>query len=241
MEVVIHGAAPCPPTVKRGMIDWWGPKVIEYYGATEGGIISYIDSNEWLGRGGSVGRPQPDVEVIVVDDDGRRLGVGEEGSLYFRNATSGSFEYHNAPEKTAEAHLEPGVFTSGDVGFLDEEGYLWLSDRKIDMVISGGVNIYPAEIEGVLAGHPSVADVAVIGIPNEEYGEELKAVVVVQPGVTPDQALVGELIRFCREHLAGYKAPRSVDFTDALPRTESGKIRKGPLREPHWEGLERRI
>ena len=241
MEVVIHGAAPCPPTVKRGMIDWWGPKVIEYYGATEGGIISYIDSNEWLERGGSVGRPQPDVEVIVVDDDGRRLGVGEEGSLYFRNATSGSFEYHNAPEKTAEAHLEPGVFTSGDVGFLDEEGYLWLSDRKIDMVISGGVNIYPAEIEGVLAGHPSVADVAVIGIPNEEYGEELKAVVVVQPGVTPDQALVGELIRFCREHLAGYKAPRSVDFTDALPRTESGKIRKGPLREPHWEGLERRI
>ena len=151
------------------------------------------------------------------------------------------FECHNAPEKTDAAHLEPGVFTTGDMGHLDEDGYLWLSDRKIDMIISRGVNIYPAEIEGVLGGHPLVADVTVIGVPNEEFGEEVKAVVVANDGVEPDDSLRGTLAAFCRENLAGYKCPRSIDFADALPRTGTGKVQKRKLRDPYWEGIDRQI
>jgi long-chain acyl-CoA synthetase len=161
--------------------------------------------------------------------------------LYFRNAMGTDFEYHNAPEKTAEAHLEPGVFTSGDVGYLDEDGYLWLSDRKIDMIISGGVNIYPAEIEGVLGGHPKVADVSVIGVPNEEFGEEVKAIVVPNDGVAADDEFRALLAAHCRENLAGFKCPRTIDFSDALPRTGTGKVQKRKLREPFWEGRERHI
>jgi long-chain acyl-CoA synthetase len=151
------------------------------------------------------------------------------------------FEYHNAPDKTTDVHLEPGVFTTGDVGYLDDDGYLWLSDRKIDMIISGGVNIYPAEIEGVLAGHPLVADAAVIGVPNEEFGEEVKAVVVPNEGVTGDDELRATLAAHCRENLAGFKVPRSIDFVDELPRTGTGKIQKTKIREPYWEGRDRRI
>ncbi len=241
LRVVMHGAAPCPPAVKRGMIDWWGPKISEYYGSTEGSVISVVDSNDWLERGGSVGRPLPGFEVIVVGDDGARLGPMESGTLYIRNARGTDFEYHNAPEKTADSHLEPGVFTTGDVGYLDDEGFLWLSDRKIDMVISGGVNIYPAEIEGVLGGHPKVGDVAVIGVPNEDFGEEVKAIVVVNDGIVASDALTAELIEHCRENLAGYKQPRSFEFVDALPRTGTGKIQKAKLRDPYWEGAERSI
>jgi long-chain acyl-CoA synthetase len=241
LEYVIHGAAPCPPVVKRGLIEWWGPKIHEYYGSTEGSIISIITSDEWLERGGSVGKPQATVEVLVVDADGKTLGPNESGTLYFRNLMGMDFEYHNAPEKTADAHLEPGVFTTGDMGYLDDDGYLWLSDRKIDMIISGGVNIYPAEIEGVLGGHPQVGDVAVIGIPNEEFGEEVKAVVVPNDGVTGGDELVATLSAFCRENLAGYKVPRSFDFLEALPRTGTGKVQKRKLREPYWEGVERSI
>ena len=144
------------------------------------------------------------------------------------------FEYHNAPEKTADAHLEPGVYTTGDVGYLDDEGYLWLGDRKIDMIISGGVNIYPAEIEGVLGGHPQVLDVTVIGVPNEEFGEEVKAIVVPNDGVAGDDDLRATLGAFCRENLAGYKCPRSFDFMDELPRTGTGKVKKRLLRDPFW-------
>jgi long-chain acyl-CoA synthetase len=241
LQLVLHGAAPCPPAVKRSMIEWWGPKITEYYGSTEGSVITIIRSEDWLRKGGSVGPAMPGVEIIVVGEDGRRCGPNEEGTLYFRNETGMDFEYHNAPEKTAEAHLEPGVFTTGDVGYLDDEGYLWLSDRKIDMIISGGVNIYPAEIEGVLGGHPLVADVAVIGVPNEEFGEEVKAIVVPNEGVNPDDDLRATLGAFCRERLAGYKCPRSFDFRDALPRTGTGKIQKRKLREPYWDGIERKI
>lgn len=241
LQIVLHGAAPCPPVVKQAMIDWWGPKISEYYGSTEGSVITMIDSHEWMAKGGSVGKPLPNMEVIVVGDDGTRLGPNESGTLYFRNGMGSDFEYHNAPEKTAESHLEPGVFTTGDVGYLDDDGYMWLSDRKIDMIISGGVNIYPAEIEGVLGGHDLVADVAVIGVPNEEFGEEVKAVVVANDGVSADDALRSTLIDHCREHLAGFKRPRSIDFVDELPRTGTGKIQKAKVRAPYWEGTDRAI
>jgi len=234
LELVLHGAAPCPPVVKQSMIDWWGPKITEYYGSTEGSVITLIDSEQWVAKGGSVGAPLPHMEVMVIDDDGNRVGVNESGTLYFRNGMGQDFEYHKAPEKTAEAHQGPGVFTTGDVGYLDEDGYLWLSDRKIDMIISGGVNIYPAEIEGALGGHPLVADVTVFGVPNEEFGEEVKAVVVANDGVAPDDDLRATLAAFCRENLAGYKCPRSFDFLPELPRTGTGKVQKRKLREPYW-------
>jgi len=241
LAVAWHGAAPCPPAVKRSLIEWWGPKVTEYYGSTEGSIISVIPAVDWLTKGGSVGRPLDSVEVLVVDDGGERLPPGSEGTLYFRNKMGTDFSYHNDEEKTKAAHLEPGVFTTGDVGYIDEDGFLWLSDRKIDMIISGGVNIYPAEIEGVLASHSSVEDVAVIGVPDDEFGESVKAVVQLVPGIVGDEALADELIAHCRSLLAGYKAPRSVDFIDEIPRTGTGKIQKAPLRVPYWAGRDRRI
>ncbi len=238
---VLHGAAPCPPEVKRRMIDWWGPIISEYYGSTEGSVITLISAEQWLEKGGSVGPPRPTMEIYVVGEDGTRLDTGQDGTLYFRNTMGTDFEYHNAPDKTLEAHLEPGVFTTGDVGHLDEDGFLWLSDRKIDMIISGGVNIYPAEIEGVLGGHPDVADVAVIGIPDDEFGEEVKAVVVAGPGLTADADGSERLLAHCREHLAGYKTPRSVDFVTELPRTGTGKVKKAVLREPYWADVDRVI
>jgi long-chain acyl-CoA synthetase len=241
LQLVLHGAAPCPPRVKQAMIDWWGPKITEYYGSTEGSVITMIDAVDWMAKGGSVGRPLANMEVIVLRDDGTRCVAGETGTLYVRNALGSDFEYHNAPEKTAASHREPGVFTTGDVGHLDDEGYLWLSDRKIDMIISGGVNIYPAEIEGVLGGHLLVSDVAVIGVPNEEYGEEVKAVVVPAGGVPADDELRVTLAAHCRSLLAGFKVPRSFDFVDELPQTGTGKIQKAKLRAPYWEGHGRTI
>jgi long-chain acyl-CoA synthetase len=229
-----HGAAPCPPPWKRSMIDWMGPVIHEYYGSTEGAFISVIDSAEWLERGGSVGKPLDVMQVFVVDDDGKHVGANETGTLYFKSATGSDFEYHNDPDKTAAAHLEPGVFTTGDVGHIDEDGYLWLSDRKIDMIISGGVNIYPAEIEAVLAENEAVSDVAVIGVPNEEFGEEVKAIVQLSDEVADLEKLEGQLMDACRERLAGYKRPKSIDFIEELPRTGTGKILKRELREPYW-------
>ncbi len=245
LKLVLHGAAPCPPVVKRQLIDWWGPIITEYYGSTEGSVITMITSEQWLAKGGSLGPPLPNMEIMVIGDDGTPVESGKQGTLYFRSGMGMDFEYHNAPEKTAEAHLEPGVFTTGDVGYVDEDGYLWLSDRKIDMIISGGVNIYPAEIEQVLGGHPLVADVAVIGVPNAEYGEEVKAVIVLTEagangpgGVEGTTATLGA---YCREQLAGYKCPRSYDVADALPRTGTGKVQKRKLRAPYWAGHDRAI
>ncbi len=241
LQLVLHGAAPCPPLVKQAMIDWWGPVINEYYGSTEGSVITMIDSKQWMAKGGSVGPPMPGKEILVVGDDGSRLGPNESGTLYFRDAMGMDFEYHNAPDKTVTSHLEPGVFTTGDVGYLDDDGYLWLSDRKIDMIISGGVNIYPAEIEGVLAGHPLVADAAVIGIPNDDFGEEVKAIVVANDGVAADDELREVLSAYARQQLAGYKVPRTFDFVDELPQTGTGKVQKAKLRAPYWEGRERQI
>lgn len=241
LATVWHGAAPCPPVVKRALIDWWGPKINEYYGSTEGSIISTISATEWLTKGGSVGKPLDNVEVIVVGDDDRPVDAGVTGTLYFRNRMGMDFSYHNDDAKTAAVHRGPGVFTTGDVGHLDADGYLWLSDRRIDMIISGGVNIYPAEIEGALAAHAAVADVAVIGVPDDEYGENVKAIVQVADGHVAGEELAAALIRHCRSLLAGYKAPKSVDFIASIPRTGTGKIQKQPLRAPYWAGQNRTI
>ncbi|MEL6892206.1 MAG: AMP-binding protein [Actinomycetota bacterium] len=244
LQLVIHGAAPCPTAVKQGLIEWWGPKITEYYGSTEGSIISLIDSEQWLAKGGSVGPPLPHMEVTIVDDDGNVCPPNVPGTVWFRNAMGTDFEYHNAPDKTADSHSGHGA-TTGDVGYLDDDGYLWLSDRKIDMIISGGVNIYPAEIESVIGGDRAVADVAVIGVPNDEFGEEVKAMVVLDPDApdrpTDDDAARAHLDQLCRTQLAGYKVPRSYEFLDELPRTGTGKVKKAILRAPFWDDADRTV
>jgi long-chain acyl-CoA synthetase len=241
LVVVWHGAAPCPPETKRRMIEWWGEVVSEYYGSTEGSIVTQINATEWLERPGSVGQAGAMVEITIRDDDGKEQPVGESGQIYVKNLMGSDFEYHNEPEKTADVHLEPGVFTFGDIGYFDEDGYLYLSDRKIDMIISGGVNIYPAEIEAVLVQHPAVEDAAVFGIPNDEFGEEVKAAVQLTAGQQGDDALTETLIEFCREHLAHYKAPRSVDYEEEFPRHETGKLYKRLLRDRYWQEQGRSI
>ena len=241
LRIVWHGAAPCPPETKRAMIDWWGPCIHEYYGSTEGGVVTGISSAEWLQRPRSVGRVIGKVELRILRDDGSTADTDEEGTICMRNLTAVELTYHNDAAKTQAAHLAPGWFTTGDVGHLDAEGYLHLTDRKIDMIISGGVNIYPAEIEGVLSSHPAVRDVAVIGVPNEEFGEEVKAIVELVDGVVGNADLGDALRLHCRERLAGYKVPRSIEYRNGLPRTETGKLQKRLLRDAYWHGLGRRI
>jgi acyl-CoA synthetase (AMP-forming)/AMP-acid ligase II len=234
MQGVIHAAAPCPADVKRKMIDWWGPILHEYYAGTEGNGIVYCNSEQWLAHPGTVGAALSGA-VHIVDDDKNELGVGEEGLIYFSGG--GSFEYHGDAEKTASSRLRNGWSTLGDVGRLDEDGYLYLTDRKANMIISGGVNIYPQETENVLTLHPLVLDVAVIGVPNEDFGEEVRA--VVQPTQMPEdesaaRRLEGELIAYCREHLSSLKCPRKVDFRADLPRHPTGKLYKRLLRDEYW-------
>ncbi len=241
MVTVMHGAAPCPPEVKRDMLEWWGPVVSEYYGGTEGGFLTMITGAEWLERPGSLGRETPMAEVHVFSDDGQRCAPGESGQIWFRSKVGADFEYHNDPDKTRAAHGPEGMGTLGDVGYLDDDGYLFMSDRKIDMIISGGVNIYPAEIEGVLVTHPAVADAAVYGIPDDEFGEQVMASVELVAGATVDGDLETSLIEHCREHLAGYKVPRRLEVVDVLPRQPTGKLYKRLLRDPHWEGTGRTI
>jgi long-chain acyl-CoA synthetase len=236
LRAVVHGAAPCPIWVKEAMIDWWGPVLNEYYGATEGGI-TIIGSDEWQAHKGSVGKPLPLYSVEIRDDDGKEVPTGEVGTVWFRSLMSDqTFSYYKDEEKTRGAHLEPGVFTLGDVGRVDDDGYLFLTDRKSDLIISGGVNIYPAEVEKVLGQHPAVADVAVFGIPHEEWGEEVKAAVELIAGHEPSDDLAADLIGFCRDRLAHYKCPRSVDFEDELPRHPTGKLYKRLLRDRYWSG-----
>ena len=242
LKAVFHTGAPCAPDVKRQMLEWWGPVIHELYSATEtGGLGCFITGDEWLKKPGTVGKPLPVVSIEIVGDDGEVLPPHEVGTVYIRNLIGGDFSYHGAPEKTAQAHREPGVMTVGDVGYLDDDGYLFLCDRKIDMIISGGVNIYPAEIEAVLVNHPAVLDAAVFGIPHDEFGEEVKAVIQPAPGHRQSEALTAEILAYAREHLAGYKVPRSIDFTDEFPRTETGKLVKRELRDPYWQGRERSI
>ena len=240
--MVLHGAAPVSPAVKRRMIEWWGEVLVEYWGGTEGGTCTLVDSADWLAHPGTVGKPLPSWEVFAVDDAGRRLPTGEDGLLYSRHKqVMDFFEYHGAPEKTAEAYLEPGAFTLGDVGHVDADGYVYLADRKSNMIISGGVNIYPAEIEQVLQEHPAVADVGVFGIPDDEWGESVKAAVELRPGFEPSRELEAEILAFGREQLAGYKVPRSIDFEPELPRHPTGKLFVRQLRERYWADRGRRI
>jgi acyl-CoA synthetase (AMP-forming)/AMP-acid ligase II len=239
---VLHGAAPIAAPVKQRMIEWWGPVLVEYWGGTESGVVTLVDSQEWLAHPGTVGRVLPHWEAFAVDDDGRRLPPGETGALYSRHRDLlEPFVYHRDAEKTASAYLEPGVMTLGDVGWVDADGYVFLCDRKSNMIISGGVNIYPAEIEQALAEHPAVADVAVFGIPDDEWGETVKAAVQLAPGFTGSPALEAEILAFGRVHLAGYKVPRSIDFERELPRHPTGKLLVRELREHYWSDRARRI
>jgi long-chain acyl-CoA synthetase len=233
MEVAIHAAAPCPVDVKHSMMDWWGPVLWEYYSSTEANGITLISPQEWLEHPGSVGRSKLGViHICDPDDDGRELATGEIGTIYFERPER-PFEYHHDAEKTDEAtHPRHGTWTTtGDVGYVDEDGFLYLTDRKAFMIISGGVNIYPQEIENCLTMHPAVYDVAVIGVPDREMGEQVKAVVQLAAGHEGTDELATELIEHVRANIARYKAPRSVDFTDALPRTATGKLVKGELRK----------
>ncbi|MDX1648930.1 MAG: AMP-binding protein [Myxococcota bacterium] len=238
LQVAIHAAAPCPIPVKEQMIAWWGPVLHEYYAGTEGNGFCAIDSEQWLAHKGSVGRPLRG-EIHILDDEGRELPPGETGTIYFGGGAD--FEYHNDPEKTRGARSAEGWSTLGDVGFLDEEGYLYLTDRKAHMIISGGVNIYPQEAENVLITHPKVQDVAVIGVPNEEFGEEVKAVVQPMDMAEAGPELARELMEWCRERLSHVKCPRSVDFEAELPRHPTGKLYKRLLKDRYWKGHETRI
>jgi long-chain acyl-CoA synthetase len=241
LQVAIHAAAPCPVPVKQQMIEWWGPIIFEYYGATEGTGATIINSEEWLAHPGSVGRALNST-VHILDEDGNELPVGESGVVWFEPGISSlTFEYYKDPDKTAANHNREGWATVGDMGRLDEEGYLYLTDRRDFMIVSGGVNIYPQEAENLLVTHPKVMDVAVFGVPNEEMGEEVKA--VVQPIDMADAGpdLERELLAFCRDNLAHYKCPRTVDFDAELPRQPTGKLYKRLLRDRYWTGKETRI
>ena len=238
MRAAIHGAAPCPHEVKRKMLDWWGPVVIEYYAASEGGGTG-ITAEEWLARPGSVGKAWPGSEVRVLDKDGADLPPGEPGLVYLRMGAS-TFDYYKDEAKTLASRAR-GMFTVGDIGYLDSDGYLYLCDRGSDLIFSGGVNIYPAEIESELACHPAVADVAVFGIPHDDWGEQIKAVVEPAVGAEPGPELTAELLAFLAGRVAKFKLPRSVDYVTELPRDPNGKLYKRRLRDPYWAGRDRAI
>jgi long-chain acyl-CoA synthetase len=234
LKVAIHAAAPCPVPVKRSMIEWWGPVLHEYYAGTEGNGFVYCNSEMWLAHPGTVGVAVTGT-LHIVGDDGHEMPTGESGTVFFEGGTS--FEYHNDPEKTAASRDPRGWSTLGDIGYLDQDNYLYLTDRKAYMIISGGVNVYPQESENLLVTHPSVIDVAVFGVPNEEFGEEVKA--VVQPVSMPAdadaaRALESELLAFCRSELSPIKCPRSIDFRTELPRHPTGKLYKRLLKDEYW-------
>jgi fatty-acyl-CoA synthase len=237
LRSVVHAAAPCPIPVKRQMLDWWGPIIDEYYAGTEDIGSTWITAAQWLAHPGSVGRPLSPAHV--VGPDGQELGPGEEGVVYFEGGRP--FEYHNDPSATGSVTDARGWRTLGDIGVLDEDGYLYLTDRQAHMIISGGVNIYPQEAENVLAGHPRVSDVAVIGVPDLEMGEAVKAVIELVEPSSAGPEMEAELIAFCREQIAGYKCPRTVDFVTELPRDPNGKLYKRLLKERYWEGHDTRV
>jgi acyl-CoA synthetase (AMP-forming)/AMP-acid ligase II len=230
-RVALHGGAPCPVDVKRQMLDWWGPILHEFYGGSEGAAYVACSPGEWLARPGTVGRSLRG-RVHVLAEDGSDLPAGTVGEIWFEGGQP--FEYHNDPGKTAGARTPDGWTTLGDIGYVDEDGYLFLTDRKAFTIVSGGVNIYPQEAENVLGGHPEVADVAVFGVPNAELGEEVKAVVVPVDPARAIPAFEAELIRFCRDQLAAIKCPRSVDFRTEVPRGDNGKLYKRALRDEYW-------
>jgi long-chain acyl-CoA synthetase len=238
LRLVVHGAAPTAVEVKRKMIEWLGPIVFEFYGGTEGGGIS-ISSSEWLRKPGSVGRPyNPAVQIHILDDDGRHCVAGVEGAVYFRQPDM--VTYKDDPQKTKDAH-RGDLLTLGDIGYLDDDGYLFLCDRRADVIVSGGVNVYPAQIESVLLDHPAIADCCVVGVPDDEWGEAVCAVLQLAPGVVLDDAMADELRRWSRDRLVGYHVPRQFVARLELPRTETGKMARRAVRESFWSHQSRRI
>jgi long-chain acyl-CoA synthetase len=238
MRWLIHAAAPCPVRIKQAMLDWWGPCVYEYYAATEGGGTIATPA-DWLARPGTVGSPWPVSEILVADDNGRKCPPGVPGTIYIK-MTLPDFVYKGDPGKTAASRLGD-FFTVGDIGFLDEDGFLFLCDRKADMIISGGVNIYPAEIEAEFMAHPKVADVAVFGVPDDDWGEQVKAVVQPAAGEQAGPELAAELLASLDGRIARMKWPKTVDFMAELPRDPTGKLQKRRLRDPYWAGRDRAI
>jgi acyl-coenzyme A synthetase/AMP-(fatty) acid ligase len=242
LRVAVHAAAPCPIPLKEQMIEWWGDAIVEYYAGTEGGG-TLIRADEWMNHKGSVGRHMAQGTIHILDHDGQAITeAGVEGDIYFEapDDEASRFRYHKDDEKTAKTYRGK-MFTLGDIGYLDADGYLFLTDRQSHMIISGGVNIYPQETEDHLIMHPKVDDVAVIGVPSAEMGEEVKAVVIPVDGRDAGPALAQELIDYCREGIAHYKCPRSIDFVDELPRTETGKMAKRKLRDRYWKQSDSRI
>jgi long-chain acyl-CoA synthetase len=233
LQLVAHTGSACPPDVKRAMIDWFGPVLVESYGGSESGTLCRISSTDWLAHPGSVGTVVEPFRVVVVDEDGTELAIGEVGLLAFEAPEGYGVAYHRDDEKTAKAYVRPGAFTLGDLGYVDEHGFVFITDRMSDMVVSGGVNLYPSESEAVLRDHPGVADVAVIGIPHPDLGEQLLGLVVpVDPAAPP---AADELADFCRDRLSAYKIPRRYAFLDELPRNEMQKVDKKTLRRPYWD------
>jgi acyl-coenzyme A synthetase/AMP-(fatty) acid ligase len=230
LRVVIHAAAPCPLDVKRQMLEWWG-NLIELYSGTEGGT-TMVRPDEWLKHPGTVGRHVAGGKIWILDEQGNEAPAGQTGLVYFEATTP--FEYFKDAEKTAETYRGK-LFTLGDIGYLDAEGYLYLTDRQSHTIISGGVNIYPAEVEGALITHPAIADVAVIGIPEADMGEQVKAIVQLRDGFTASDELRRDIIEFCRAHIAHFKCPRSVDFVAQLPRSPAGKLLKRELKARYWQ------
>ncbi|WP_040795874.1 AMP-binding protein [Nocardia higoensis] len=239
LSSVVHSAAPCPVQVKKEMFDWWGPVLWETYGGMEG-AATIAKPHRWLEKPGTVGRAIRGMSVRILDDEGHDLPAGEIGHVYLEPAGGPGFEYRGDPELTRSVR-RGAAFTIGDIGYLDDDGYLFICDRAKDMIISGGVNIYPAEIEGVLSAHPAVGDVAVFGVPDPEWGEQVKAVVEPVEGFPPSHELGSELIAYSRERLAGYKCPRTIEFADALPRTETGKLLKRVIRDKYWADSGRNV
>lgn len=238
MKMAVHAAAPCPVAVKEAMMNWWGPVVHEYYAGTEGNGFCSIGPQEWLANKGSVGKAILG-ELQICDENGDPVPAGQEGAVFFANGPE--FAYHNSPEKTAESKNKHGWSTLGDVGYVNDGGYLFLTDRKAFMIISGGVNIYPQEVENLLVTHPKVADAAVFGIPNEDFGEEVKAAIQPLNWAEAGPELEAELLDFCRQHLSHIKCPRSIDFHQELPRHPTGKLYKRLLRDAYWGGKQNRI
>jgi long-chain acyl-CoA synthetase len=240
LRKVFHGAAPCPPEIKRRMIDWFGQVLHEYYAGSEGGAGIHITSAEWLNKPGSVGRIPADGSVRILDEAGVSVPPGTDGTIYHIADAHNPFEYFKAPEKTA-AQSRDGYFTLGDVGHVDADGYLFLTGRSAECIISGGVNIYPQEIDDAIARHPAVADVCTIGAPNEEWGEEVRAVILLKEGVAASEALAADILAFTASTLSGFKRPRGIDFVSELPRLPSGKILRERVRVGYWAGRERKI
>jgi long-chain acyl-CoA synthetase len=240
VKYIVHGAAPCPPEVKLAMIEWFGPVLSEYYAGSEGGAGFMIDSHEWLKKPGSVGKRPALLGSKILDEAGEECPPGVPGRIYHQLPPGGSFTYYKDEAKTQKGRVGD-YFTLGDMGYFDDEGYLFLTGRDAETIISGGVNIYPQEIDNELIKHEAVADSSTVGVPHDEWGEQVKAVILLKPGYEPSDLLAQEILAFARDSLPAFKVPRSLDFVTELPRSEAGKIQRNKVRAPYWEGRSRQI